>query len=55
VANPLLVVRFLLVQMIDGSRHRASTDATRAVALAALKARENKDNEEIKKRAPPKL
>jgi hypothetical protein len=54
-ANPQLVVRFLLVQMTDGSRHRASIDATRAVALAASKARENKDNDEIKKRAAPKL
>lgn len=54
-ANPQLVVRNLIVHMTDGSRHRASTDATRAVALAASKARENKENEEIKKRPPPKL
>ena len=54
-SNPRLVVRSLIVNITDGSRHRASTDATRGVALAASKARQNKDNEEISKRAPPKL
>jgi hypothetical protein len=50
-ANPQLVVHRLVVQITDGRRHRASVDATRAVALAATKARD----EEVKKRAAPKL
>jgi hypothetical protein len=54
-SNPQLVVRTFFVQITDGSRHRASTDATRAVALGAAKAREGKDAEEVKKRAAPKL
>jgi hypothetical protein len=54
-SNPQLVVRSLIVNISDGSRHRASTEATRATALAASKARENKDTEEIKSRAAPKL
>ena len=54
-SNPQLVVRSLIVNINDGSRHRASTEATRAVAIAASKARENKQNEEIKGRAAPKL
>jgi len=54
-SNPQSVVRGLIVQITDGSRHRASTDATRAVALAASKARESKEADEVKKRGAPKL
>jgi len=54
-ANPQFVVFSLIVQITDARRHRAATDATRAVALAATKARESKEAEEVKRRGAPKL
>jgi len=53
--NSTLVVRSLIVQITDGARHRASVDATRAVAVGATKSREDKENEVIKKRPTPKI
>jgi hypothetical protein len=53
--NSTMVVRGLIVQITDGSRHKASVDATRAVALGATKSRENKEDETIKKRPTPKI
>jgi len=53
--NSTMVVSGLVVQITDGSRHRASVDATRAVALGAQKSREDKEDETIKKRPPPKI
>ncbi|HEY7189215.1 MAG TPA: hypothetical protein VH436_21805 [Vicinamibacterales bacterium] len=44
-----------IVRITDARRHRAATDATRAVALAATKSRESKESEEVKKRGAPKL
>lgn len=53
--NPQFVVYSLIVQITDGARHRASVDATRAVAVAATKARQQREADEVKKRAAPKL
>lgn len=50
-----LAVNNLIVQIIDGARHRATTDATRAVALNAANARNNKATEDLKKNGAPKL
>lgn len=54
-ANPQFVVNSLIVQINAGSRHRAATDATRAVALRAAKEREGRQAEEVQQRAAPKL
>jgi hypothetical protein len=43
------------VEMTDTPRHRVALDATKAVVLGASKARQNKEAEEVKKRAAPKL
>jgi hypothetical protein len=53
--SPQFEVNSLIVQIADGPRHRAATDATRAVALRATKAREIKEADEVKKRGAPKL
>jgi hypothetical protein len=50
-----MAVDNLTVQIIDGARHRAATDATRAVALAAAKARDNKAANDLQKNGAPKL
>jgi hypothetical protein len=50
-----LAVDNLIVQIIDGGRHRTATEATRAVALAASKARDNKATTDLQKNGAPKL
>ena len=53
--SPQMAVDNLIVQIVDGARHRTSTDATRAVALAAAKARDNNATNDLKKNGAPKL
>lgn len=43
------------VQMFDGGRYRAALDATRGVILNAVRAREQKQADEVNKRSAPKL
>ena len=50
-----MAVDNLTVQLIDGARHRPAADATRAVALAAGKAREQKTSDDMKRNGAPKL
>jgi hypothetical protein len=54
-SNPQLAVYFMTVSITDGPRHRAATDATRAVVLNAARSRQNKETEDVKKRGVPKL
>jgi len=54
-ANPQFVVNSLIVQIGDNSKHQGAVEGTRAVALAAAKAREGKQAEEVKRRGAPKL
>jgi hypothetical protein len=54
-SNPQLAVNFLRVHITDGPRHRAATDATRAMSLNAAKSRQSKEAEDVKRQGVPKL
>jgi hypothetical protein len=49
------VVGNLIFQVTNGAMYRASVDATRGVAMAAARAREEKQSEKIDQRGAPKL
>ena len=48
-------VNNLIVRVMHAPMYKAATEATRAIALAASKARASKQADEVKKRGPPKL
>ena len=50
-----VVVGNLIVQVANGPAYRASMEATRRVVMAAVKARENKQKQEVDKRGEPKV
>ena len=54
-ASSQYVVNTLIVTLADGGRYQTAIQATRAVILNAEKVREQKNAEEVNKRAAPKL
>jgi hypothetical protein len=50
-----VVVNNLIFQFANGATFLPSIDATRAVSLAAVKARETKNSEKVNQRGAPKF
>jgi hypothetical protein len=55
VTDESIVVSNLIFRVNNGALYRASIEATRAVALAAAKVRQEKHGEAVDQRGPPKL